>query len=205
MNQKGIDNYLNYYYCNVKTISKPLYEINCTITENSINTTVNDLHLSTGVTEKDEDTEVGVFLTIDLKNGLNNKTEIIINPLPEQVNQNVINYRKSSDGLSGGAIAGIVVGGVAVIVAISVISIILIKRKTKPPEGNTTVNNIKTDINKTEIDKIDPKIYDPNKIDPKTYDPNKIDQKTYDPNKIAPIDPKKIEPNSKKDNCCYII
>ena len=117
------------------------------------------------------------------------------------MNQSVINYRKSSDGLSGGAIAGIVVGGVAVIVAISVISIILIKRKIKPPEGNTTVNNIKTDINRTEIDKIDPKIYDPNKIDPKTYDPNKIDQKTYDRNKID----SKIDSNSKKDNCCYII
>ena len=69
------------------------------------------------------------------------------------MNQTVINYRKSSDGLSGGAIAGIVIGGVSVIAAISVISIILIKRSSKPPEDNP-----KTDLNNTEQDKIDPKI-----------------------------------------------
>ena len=168
MNQEGVDNYINNYYCDVTTISKPLYEINCVITGSFINTTVNNLHLSTGITENGEETEDGVFLTIDLKNGLNNKTEIVINPLPVSVNQTVINYRKSSDGLSGGAIAGIVIGGVAVIVAISIISIILIKRNRKPNEDNQ-----KTDLNNTEQDKMDQKIYDPKKIDPKT-EPEKI-------------------------------
>jgi len=191
MNQEGIDNYINNYYCNVTTISKPLYEINCAISDSFINTTVNNLHLSTGITENGEETEDGVFLTIDLKNGLNNKTEIVINPLPVMVKQTVINYRKSSDGLSGGAIAGIVIGGVAVIVAISIISIILIKRNRKPNEDNQ-----KTDLNNTEQDKMDQKIYDPKKIDPKTYDPKKIDPKTYDPKKIDPkTEPEKISPD----------
>ena len=57
MNQEGIDNYINNYYCNVTTISKPLYEINCAISDSFINTTVNNLHLSTGITENGEETE----------------------------------------------------------------------------------------------------------------------------------------------------
>ena len=52
-------------------------------------------------------------------------------------------YRKSSSGLSGGAIAGIVIACVAVLVAASVAAIML--RKPTPPVENTTVTNLQTE------------------------------------------------------------
>ena len=105
MNQENGEIITKNYSCNLIQISKPIYEVNCNISESYIITTVNNLHLSTGTSEKGEDTEEGVFLTIDVKSGLNNKTEIIINPVQAQVNQ--IIYRKSSDGLSGGLLLGL--------------------------------------------------------------------------------------------------
>lgn len=122
MNKENGEIITKNYSCNLIQISKPIYEVNCNLSESYIITTVNNLHLSTGISEKGEETEEGVFLTIDVKNGLNNNTEIIINPVQGQVNQ--IIYRKSSDGLSGGAIAGIVIAGVAVIATISIITIV---------------------------------------------------------------------------------
>ena len=52
-------------------------------------------------------------------------------------------YRKSSSGLSGGAIAGIVIACVAVLVAASIAAIML--RKPTPPIDNTTVVDLKQD------------------------------------------------------------
>jgi len=52
-------------------------------------------------------------------------------------------YRKSSSGLSGGAIAGIVIACVVVLVAASVAAIML--RKPTPPIDNTTVANLQTE------------------------------------------------------------
>ena len=51
-------------------------------------------------------------------------------------------YRKNSSGLSGGAIAGIVIACVVVLAAASIAAIML--RKPSPPIDNTTVVGLKT-------------------------------------------------------------
>ena len=51
-------------------------------------------------------------------------------------------YRKNSSGLSGGAIAGIVIACVVVLAAASIAAIML--RKPTPPIDNTTVVGLKT-------------------------------------------------------------
>ena len=58
----------------------------------------------------------------------------------EQTSTNPV-YRKSSSGLSGGAIAGIVIACVAVLIAAAVAAIML--RKPTPPINNTTVVDLK--------------------------------------------------------------
>ena len=58
----------------------------------------------------------------------------------EQTSTNPV-YRKSSSGLSGGAIAGIVIACVAVLIAAAVAAIML--RKPTPPIDNTTVVDLK--------------------------------------------------------------
>ena len=192
MNKENGEIITKNYSCDLIIISKSIYDINCNISESYIITTVNNLQLSTGISEKGEGTEEGVFLTIDLKYGLGNETEIIINPVQAQVNQ--IIYRKSSDGLSGGAIAGIVIAGVAVIATISIITIILIKRKTKPPVDNTTIVDMNPDQNKIDTNKIDPNKTEPNKNEPNKTVPNKTEPGN---NKIEKID-QKIDYGSKK-------
>lgn len=52
-------------------------------------------------------------------------------------------YSKSSSGLSGGAIAGIVIACVAVLIAAAVAAIML--RKPSPPIDNTTITGLKTE------------------------------------------------------------
>ena len=53
------------------------------------------------------------------------------------------NSKSSSSGLSGGAIAGIVIACVVVLVGVTVAIIML--RKPKPPIDNTAVAELKTD------------------------------------------------------------
>lgn len=55
---------------------------------------------------------------------------------------NHINYRKNSSGLSGGAIAGIVIACAVVLIAASIVAMML--RKPAPPLDNTTVVGLKT-------------------------------------------------------------
>ena len=68
--------------------------------------------------------------------------------LPSEINANSDSgsgsvYRKSSSGLSGGAIAGIVIACVVVLIAAAVAAIML--RKPSPPIDNTTVVDLKQD------------------------------------------------------------
>ena len=57
-------------------------------------------------------------------------------------NVNNISYRKNSSGLSGGAIAGIVIACAVVLIAASIVAMML--RKPAPPLDNTTVVGLKT-------------------------------------------------------------
>ena len=95
-------------------------ELQCDAASNPINTTIEDLHLSNGQSDD------GTFFTIEMLNWQTNKTQIIA--------ENKIS--KSSDGLSGGAIAAIVIACVVVLVAISLV-IIIVLRKRNPPVNNT--------------------------------------------------------------------
>ena len=56
---------------------------------------------------------------------------------------NGIIYTKSSSGLSGGGIAGIIIACVLALVAALIAAIIL--RKPTPPEDNTTIVDLKKD------------------------------------------------------------
>ena len=55
-----------------------------------------------------------------------------------------LTYNKSSSGLSGGAIAGIVIACVAVLIA-AAIAVIMLKKPSPPVENTTTVANLQTE------------------------------------------------------------
>ena len=97
-------------------------QLQCDTTSNPINTTIENLHLSNGISDD------GTFFTIEMLNWKTNKTQIIA--------ENLIVHSKSSGGLSGGAIAAIVIACVVVLVAIALV-IIIILRKRNPPVNNT--------------------------------------------------------------------
>ena len=123
-----------------------------------------------------------------LKINMNQELMEIETPIPII---NEINNKKSSGGLSKGAIAGIVIACVVVVAAIPVIIIIIKCRKTP---SNTSQHDNPKKLNQTEILKIDPnkmKTYDPKIVDTKIYDPKKDNNKIYDP-KIKPYDEKII-------------
>ena len=92
-------------------------------------TTVQNLHLSAGTTSDN------TLVTVYMKDSTNT-TQITT------TGGNRYSYNKSSSGLSGGAIAGIVIACVAVLLAASIAAIML--RKPAPPIDNTTVVGLKT-------------------------------------------------------------
>jgi len=81
-------------------------------------------------------------LTLYVKNWQNTDTQIITGKYNTNDPSNNIMYRKDSSGLSGGAIAGIVIACVVVLAAASIAAIML--RKPTPPIDNTTVVGLKT-------------------------------------------------------------
>ena len=115
------------YECTVKQTSPG--ELDCDTSSNPLKTTVQNLHLSAGTTS--DNTLVTVYMK-DSKN----TTQITT------TGGNRYSYNKSSSGLSGGAIAGIVIACVAVLLAASIAAIML--RKPAPPIDNTTVVGLKT-------------------------------------------------------------
>jgi len=86
---------------------------------------------------------------IHMRSGITDKkTKIVMNmihgdsaTITESPSTNTANYHKSSSGLSGGAIAGIVIACVVVLIAAAVAAIMLRKPST-PPTDNTTVTNL---------------------------------------------------------------
>ena len=86
---------------------------------------------------------------IHMRSGITDKkTKIVMNmnggdsaTITEYPSTNTANYHKSSSGLSGGAIAGIVIACVVVLIAAAVAAIMLRKPST-PPTDNTTVTGL---------------------------------------------------------------
>ena len=115
---------INKYDCTFETISSIEGELSCDTTDNPINTTVKDLHLSTGSSSD------GTLVTIQMRNWATNKTSVITSSQNHPINS------KSSGGLSGGAIAGIVIGCVVALGGILALAIFL--RKPSAPLDNTT-------------------------------------------------------------------
>ena len=115
------------YECTVKQTSPG--ELDCDTLSNPLKTTVQNLHLSAGTTSDN------TLVTVYMKDSTNT-TQITT------TGGNRYSYNKSSSGLSGGAIAGIVIACVAVLLAASIAAIML--RKPAPPIDNTTVVGLKT-------------------------------------------------------------
>jgi hypothetical protein len=116
------------YDCTVKSTSPG--ELDCDTSSYPLKTTVQNLHLSTGTTSDN------TLVTVYMKDYNRNSTDIIT------TGSNRYTYNKSSSGLSGGAIAGIVIACIAVLLAASIAAIML--RKPAPPIDNTTVVGLKT-------------------------------------------------------------
>ena len=117
------------YDCDVSTESSQKV-LACDASSQQISTSSENLHLSTGLAEKEE-----VLLTVEMADRNSDSISAGSN--------NPTYHRSSSSGLSGGAIAGIVIACVVVLVAATVAAIML--KKPSPPIDNTTVAELKTD------------------------------------------------------------
>ena len=120
-------------------------EIKCEV-ENVDANNISSLYCETG--------QKNLTFNVDGATGLHDTTLLTLNMTDPnaQVNKltpyntngtnNHINYRKNSSGLSGGAIAGIVIACAVVLIAASIVAMML--RKPAPPLDNTTVVGLKT-------------------------------------------------------------
>lgn len=106
-------------------------ELSCDTSGNPLTTTPAQLDCSSGLSNGD-------LLTIKMENPDTNSTEI-----SPETGSGTRYYSKSSSGLSGGAIAGIVIACVVALAAASIAAIML--RKPSPPIDNTTVVGLKTE------------------------------------------------------------
>ena len=111
------------YECKVESDSKEETQIQC---DGEIKTTKDKLKYA-----RSEDVHLALLPGQDLQSDLSAKSGSGSGPV----------YKKSSSGLSGGAIAGIVIACVAVLIAAAVAAIML--RKPSPPVDNTTVVDLK--------------------------------------------------------------
>lgn len=132
MNLSNTDGSTNEYECYISGDSSDSKNLTCDTQSNPLRSTVRDLHLSSG-TNDDKQT-----LFIEMKNATGNASYPIV-PSPG----NKYTYSKSSSGLSGGAIAGIVIACVVALAAASIAAIML--RKPSPPVDNTTIVDLKTE------------------------------------------------------------
>jgi hypothetical protein len=91
---------------------------------------------------------------LNFKSGMEGTTKVFLNMTDEnakiEINDansttgNHYTYRKNSSGLSGGAIAGIVIACVVVLIAASLAAILLRKPTVTPPTDSTTVVQLRT-------------------------------------------------------------
>ena len=125
LNKKGSEYEVEPYNCTLTTLT----ELECDTKGHPIYTTVQNLHASTG-------TKVGgeALFTLYMKNGTLNESVV-------STRGNNRYYNINSSGLSGGAIAGIVIACVVVLAAASIAAILL--RKPSPPIENTTMIDLK--------------------------------------------------------------
>ena len=117
--------------CTAIEVNKPACTLECDTTKTPINTNAANLSLS-------ESTDSNVYMTINVNEVQKAALTPIVTPYS---GRNV--YWKSSSGLSGGAIAAIVIACVVAIIAASILAIMF--RRPKPaPVDNTTVVGLNT-------------------------------------------------------------
>ena len=120
------------YLCVLNSVEDFKHELNCNTTDNPINTNAQKLHLSSGNSSD-------ALLFVEMENP--DDTTAIKSTGQEDA---PITYPKSSSGLSGGAIAGIVIACVAVLAAV-VVTVFMIKKSSTPVDNSGTVADLKTD------------------------------------------------------------
>ena len=132
-NQNNENNASDSYSCNYVKGSPA--QLRCDASNKELKTSDQDLQASSGSPSSTN----GTLVQIQMKNPSNGNTITVGGGGSGTGNT----YRKSSSGLSGGAIAGIVIACVVVLVAAAIAAIML--RKPTPPVENTTVAELRTD------------------------------------------------------------
>ena len=132
MNIKNNKDETKTYDCTIQGTKKAEAELSCDTSGDKLKTTVEKMHLSSG------NCSDGTLITVEMLGHKQNGTSII-----EPYDERGAFYKKSSSGLSGGAIAGIVITCVAVLIAASIAAILL--RKPAPPMDNTSIANLKSE------------------------------------------------------------
>jgi len=141
---KEVEDNVEPYECTINSTTP--FILNCDTSKHSIRTSPQSLHLSSGVmnisvtqSRRAEVTVKQKLLMIEMKEPNNTYT------YEYYTTGSNAKYRKKSSGLSGGAIAGIVIACVVVLVAASIAAIML--RKPSPPIDNSTVVGLKSTDN----------------------------------------------------------
>lgn len=111
------------YPCTTE-VSTSQFVLNCNTESKPLTTSPKNLHLTSGnSTDK-------TYLSVEMSNPTDTNTLSTV--------QETVRNKKSSSGLSGGAIAGIVIACVVVLVG-AAIAVILIRKPSRPPIETTTV------------------------------------------------------------------
>lgn len=137
---KEVEDNVEPYECTINSTTP--FILNCDTSKHSIRTSPRSLHLSSGVMNyintrrRAEDRQKQKLLMIEMAKPTDAKT------VDYYTTGSNAKYRKKSSGLSGGAIAGIVIACVVVLVAASIAAIML--RKPSPPIDNSTVVGLKS-------------------------------------------------------------
>jgi hypothetical protein len=121
----------NKYDCTINGVSSSPSTLECDTSSNPIKTTVEKLNLNAGTANSNS-----TLVTLKMADTLDGSTAITT------PSSSRYTYNKSSSGLSGGAIAGIVI---ACVVALAAASIAAIMLRKPAPVDNTTIVDLKTE------------------------------------------------------------